>query len=469
VADDEGRGGGYSGGAAVQMPGCAQVDRGGGAVGRDGETGHLEPDRAAGVLDGERAVDHPAGLVRPDVVGLERDDWIPAGVQEPPTAQILVPPGMAGVDARGVEFGADAHRAAAGIDAAYQLLNLQAVDAEISQIAQLAESTRLPLARWHLLRQQASRAALAGQLEIARARSQEAGLLAHMLQDPSGAGLSYSFAVWLAVLRGDPTEIPADFFDVVAAAPPIPVVRSGLAMGLFTSGRTDEAQAVYETLRQLPADADRDVRNFGAFTQMLELIIAFRDTATARACYDLLAPHAAEAGVAGTGLVVLYGSLDWPLGRLAGLLGRTEEALEHFTRAAAVNTRLGARPLVVLTRLDWAAALTGRAAGRDLAQARGLARQAAAEAVRLDMPGPADRAESLARELEQAMATANPLTRREREIAGLVSDGLTNRAIAGRLVLSERTVEGHVRSTLAKLQLTNRTELAAWALRDNGS
>ena len=48
------------------------------------------------------------------------------------------------------------------IDAAYQLLNLEAVDAEIAQLAQLAESTRLPLARWHLLRQQASRAALAG-------------------------------------------------------------------------------------------------------------------------------------------------------------------------------------------------------------------------------------------------------------------------------------------------------------------
>jgi len=247
------------------------------------------------------------------------------------------------------------------------------------------------------------------------------------------------------------------------------VVRAGLAVALFVSGRSDEAQGIYETLRQLPADGDRDVRNFAAVTQMLELIIAFRDTDTARACYDLLAPRAAEAGAAGSGLVVVYGSLDWPLGRLAGLLGRTEQALEHFARAAAVNARLGARPQVVLTRLDWAATLAGRATSGDLAQARVLARQATAEARRLDMPGPAGRAERLTRELEQAIAAANPLTRREREIAGLVSGGLTNRAIADRLVLSERTVEGHVRSTLAKLQLTNRTELAAWALRDTDS
>ena len=82
------------------------------------------------------------------------------------------------------------------------------------------------------------------------------------------------------------------------------------------------------------------------------------------------------------------------------------------------------------------------------------------------MPGPARRAERLARELQHAIQAGNPLTPREREIAGLISGGLTNRAIAARLVLSERTVEGHVRNILAKLQLTNRTELAAWALRE---
>ena len=85
------------------------------------------------------------------------------------------------------------------------------------------------------------------------------------------------------------------------------------------------------------------------------------------------------------------------------------------------------------------------------------------------MPGPANRAERLAHELAQAIQAGDPLTRREREIAELVSAGLTNRAIADRLVLSERTIEGHVRSTLAKLQLTNRTELAAWALRNADS
>jgi len=53
-----------------------------------------------------------------------------------------------------------------------------------------------------------------------------------------------------------------------------------------------------------------------------------------------------------------------------------------------VNTRLGARPFVTLARLEWADALRTRAARSDYGQARVLARQAAIEARRLEMPGP---------------------------------------------------------------------------------
>ena len=58
----------------------------------------------------------------------------------------------------------------------------------------------------------------------------------------------------------------------------------------------------------------------------------------------------------------------------------------------------------------------------------------------------------------------NPLTPREREVAGLVAQALSNREIARTLVLSERTVESHVRSILAKTGLTTRTELTRWYL-----
>jgi DNA-binding CsgD family transcriptional regulator len=54
-----------------------------------------------------------------------------------------------------------------------------------------------------------------------------------------------------------------------------------------------------------------------------------------------------------------------------------------------------------------------------------------------------------------------PLTAREREIATLVGDGLSNRAIAERLTVSVRTVEGHVYHVCIKLGLPNKQALAA--------
>ncbi|MGP4019909.1 ATP-binding protein [Saccharopolyspora sp. 5N708] len=57
---------------------------------------------------------------------------------------------------------------------------------------------------------------------------------------------------------------------------------------------------------------------------------------------------------------------------------------------------------------------------------------------------------------------AHLLTRREFEIAQLVAEGMTNRDIANRLVISQRTAEGHVEKILAKLAFHSRTQIAAW-------
>ncbi|MBI5651866.1 MAG: tetratricopeptide repeat protein [Chloroflexi bacterium] len=55
------------------------------------------------------------------------------------------------------------------------------------------------------------------------------------------------------------------------------------------------------------------------------------------------------------------------------------------------------------------------------------------------------------------------LTAREREVAALIAQGQSNREIAEMLVLSERTIEGHVGNILNKLGFNARTQIAAWA------
>ncbi|EJZ15302.1 response regulator receiver protein, partial [Mycolicibacterium fortuitum subsp. fortuitum DSM 46621 = ATCC 6841 = JCM 6387] len=54
-----------------------------------------------------------------------------------------------------------------------------------------------------------------------------------------------------------------------------------------------------------------------------------------------------------------------------------------------------------------------------------------------------------------------PLTDREREVAMLLGTGLSSRAIAERLRLSVRTVEGHIYRAMAKTGVSTRAELVA--------
>ncbi|MFD4264628.1 ATP-binding protein [Rhodococcus sp. NPDC058481] len=65
---------------------------------------------------------------------------------------------------------------------------------------------------------------------------------------------------------------------------------------------------------------------------------------------------------------------------------------------------------------------------------------------------------------EPTAGAAPSLTRRERQVADLVAQGLTNKAIAEQLVIAARTVEGHVEHVLAKLGFTSRAQIAAWVV-----
>lgn len=64
---------------------------------------------------------------------------------------------------------------------------------------------------------------------------------------------------------------------------------------------------------------------------------------------------------------------------------------------------------------------------------------------------------------------ASSLSRREREVSRLVLEGLSNKEIASRLFLSERTVEGHIASICNKLGFHSRVQVAAWVAQQSAS
>jgi non-specific serine/threonine protein kinase len=59
------------------------------------------------------------------------------------------------------------------------------------------------------------------------------------------------------------------------------------------------------------------------------------------------------------------------------------------------------------------------------------------------------------------------LTRRERDVVGLLARGFTNRQISSALVVTEGTAENYVQRILGKLGFNNRAQVAAWAV-ENG-
>jgi DNA-binding CsgD family transcriptional regulator len=190
------------------------------------------------------------------------------------------------------------------------------------------------------------------------------------------------------------------------------------------------------------------------------LAAEFDDRETVERCYRLLSPHGAYYAnfIAG-----VDGSISRTLGVLASAMGDHDTARKHLKDAIVMERRIGALPSLAVTHLELGKAL--RAANAPAAQALRELDDCLHLTRQLGMAPATKEATELVEELTGVRGGVATLTAREREIAALVGAGLPNKAIAERLVLSERTVETHVRNLLAKLGLTNRTQVAGWAAR----
>ena len=166
---------------------------------------------------------------------------------------------------------------------------------------------------------------------------------------------------------------------------------------------------------------------------------------------------------------------------LALLRGRALFALGRFTEAEASLAAAGeaaraqdGRPL--LWRIERELGRLHRRTGHgQLAAGNFQAARDTAEGLAAEIPEPGLRSGFLqqvnaliprSRQPSSGQAASRAfggLTSREREVATLVAEGRSNHEIAEALVLSERTVEGHVSSILSRLGFDTRSQIAAWA------
>jgi DNA-binding CsgD family transcriptional regulator len=314
--------------------------------------------------------------------------------------------------------------------------------------------------RWHHHRMLASRAVLAGRFAESVEHSRRATTIARDSGDDTAASMYFAHGVHLAVLRGDPAGLPEGLDAAFASAPLVPLVDIQRANVFALTGAVQEGREVYDRLKaHLPLPADHPAWT-AVLIQLVDLVERFDDAAAAEIVYRQLLPFRPYPGALGTATVFFCGTVSRHLGQLAAVAGDTTGAVELLREALDRNRAIGARPDTALTCLNLARVLRGRDR-TDLAEASRLAQDAITIAARLDMPGTVAAAGRLAAGIAGDRDDADPLTTREREIAALLAQALTNRQIASRLVLSERTIESHVRSILAKTQCANRTEFVA--------
>ncbi|MEU8827500.1 LuxR C-terminal-related transcriptional regulator [Streptomyces sp. NPDC048636] len=269
---------------------------------------------------------------------------------------------------------------------------------------------------------------LSAMIEAARgdqsAAARSVGLATEASRDLDYAGPQFHIALARAVTaraRGDFRGVLAALQNVAQQAAYIERARLFAACwlpirieALIECGRLEQARQAIAALAP-ESDPDNALLAVADIWLRGRLAEASGDPKAAEEVYAT----AADALRPEQDMPLFRGLLEQAYGRCVAAQGRVADAQRHLQAAEATFTALGAIPFQVACRADLAALGTREGLG----------------------------------ELEAL------LTPREREVAGLVGLGHTNREIAQELLLSVKTIEYHLRSIFSKLGVRNRREL----------
>jgi DNA-binding CsgD family transcriptional regulator len=356
---------------------------------------------------------------------------------------------------------------AARIDVELERGNLAGATAEIDAIGAAAGAMRDRSLRFQELTARAVLAMARGRFDDCRALASSA----FSVFGPGGERNPYLHrSAVLANLSHHAGVDAATLTAIEEARPAVSGADAGLiaavsaARVLAQAGRLDEAEALYEKFG--PVESWRPPPHVELLVPTLGIAVAgYLDRASDQALLrERLLPFREHHVVCGTGTFAYFGPVQLWTGAAALAAGLIEEGIADLEAAVTQSHAAGTPGFEAEAKIELASGLLQRARPGDIPRARDLLAAAASKAARLNAVALKERAATAAARLGR---DDSRLTRREQEVSGMVAEGLTNRAIAARLFLSERTVQNHIQHVLDKLDLANRAQIAAWVVRKN--
>ncbi|HEX8969745.1 MAG TPA: AAA family ATPase [Chloroflexota bacterium] len=347
------------------------------------------------------------------------------------------------------------------IDVCFELGELSRVRDELQVLARCADEIGGPVARFEVLQRRAALAQAQARFADARRLANDAFSVLAPTDHPA------AFHTRAGVLGFVGRHVGQDAAALLASGYPEQtetLEQAGLiaaiskAHVLLTAGLVNEAAEVYRSLG--PVAGWRPAPHVVLLSYALGVAVAvgLNEPADVALLRDRLSHFRGHHVVSGIGAVAYFGPVELWLGLASRHLGRLEEAITDLEQAHRICACTGAAGFQVEAMYELALALAHRAHAGDLNRARLLLAEAARQAVRLGMLPMCQKIGDLETRLGQRDEL--PLSRREMEVARLVADGLTNREIAERLCLSERTAQNHVQHILNKLGVANRGQIA---------
>jgi DNA-binding CsgD family transcriptional regulator len=355
------------------------------------------------------------------------------------------------------------------VDLCFARGDLDRAAAELHDLQWMLGRSAGPLERWYLLRYQGALAHARGRFDDARRCADEAFATAAKIRHPAAVPVRHAL-LWaldhhvgvdpdashvLEALHAGPgsAATPGHAFRIMELLGPAAV--------LAEAGRVEAARSRF--LAAGPVAIWQPPPYFALNIYAVGIVIGLRTGAVAEVAQlrEVLLPYREQHVASGSAVAYYGGPVELYLGLAALGLDALDDAVVDLAGAGRRCRDAGAVGYAVEAGYGLASALARRGGADDRRRALELVKQHAPTAAALGM---APLRAAFAELADDLAGRAGPaaLTRREREIAGYVSRGLTNREIAATLYISERTAENHVQHILTKLRFTNRSQIAAW-------